>query len=121
MKRHILFTYIYFKCTYKCCAIYISIYITSTGMHFWISMKTVRSSVRTVSGIKGLFVWRSCRSVSKRVEACLLRAAEFPSWLCLVLLSEIMHHHKSKLSAKLLTSLNPSGVVFTAVTRSIVA
>lgn len=55
------------------------------------------------------------------MEACLLRAAEFHSCLCLVLLSEIMHHHKSKLSAKLLTSLNPSGVVFTAVTRSIVA
>lgn len=26
MKRHVLFNYIYFRCIYKCCAIYIYIY-----------------------------------------------------------------------------------------------
>lgn len=57
-KRHILFNYIYFKCTYKCCAIY----IISTGMHFlkwiWKGMKFYEDSNKYKrSVLLGLFGW----------------------------------------------------------------
>lgn len=74
MKRHILFNYIYFKCTYKCCAIY----IISTGMHFWKwilkSMNFYEDSIKYKKKVYAVgFVWKVCGVV------CLLRESHhFP-------------------------------------------